>query len=262
MNTRGETPSRRKFLGIAGVATAAAMAQSSLPLVAGSEVLAAGKPGRHRWGFLIDLERCIGCKACSVACKTEHNVPLGVFRCSVKEHEEGAYPQATRHFVPWRCNHCENPVCVADCPVDEIEATFIWPDQSRASYRKRATYQRPDGLVLVDQDHCIGCGACVDLCPYKARFLNPVRKSEDGDPVADKCSSCAHQLDAGVRPACVVTCQAEARVVGDLNDPESEISQRIKDRQVAVLLPGKGTEPQCLYLGLNPAAYAEGRDTR
>ncbi len=248
--------SRRAFIGVGGAAVGTALVVTAVP------GLASGSAKKHHWGFLIDLERCIGCKACSVACKTEYEVPLGVFRSSVKELITGKYPNVKKDFVPWMCNHCENPICVNDCPVDEVETTFTWHDQSTTKYKKRATYKRPDGVVLVDYDRCIGCGACVDLCPYKARFLNPARKNGDGDPVADKCTLCAHRLDAGLVPACANTCQADARIVGDLNDPNSKISKLIKGKKVQVLLPGKKTKPNCSYVGLNPAAYTDGRDTR
>ena len=232
-----------------------------------NKVLASVAAGsKHRWGFLIDLKRCIGCKACSVACKTEFEVPLGVFRSSVKELDEGSYPNLQRSFLPWLCNHCEKPVCIQDCPVDEIDATFVWPDGASQSYKKRATYKRPDGVVLVDQDRCVGCAACVDLCPYNARFLNPAQLTVSEDAVddhpADKCTLCVHRLEAGLVPACVNTCQADARIIGDLDDPTSEISKIVASGEVKVLVPEKGTNPQCHYVALNPRTFSEGRDTR
>ncbi len=262
MSEKQDKASRRTFLGVTSAAAGAALVTASMPLVASKKILAFAKGGKPRWGFLIDLERCIGCKACSVACKTEFSVPLGVFRSSVKELDAGKYPKVSRDFVPWMCNHCEKPLCINDCPVDEVEAKFTWPDNSTETFKKRATYKRPDGLVLVDNDRCIGCGACVDLCPYQVRFLNPLQKNAEGDEVADKCTLCVHRLEAGLVPACVNTCQADARVVGDLNDPNSEISKRTKGKKVQVLLPEKGTDPKCTYVALNPAAYKEGRDTR
>jgi len=256
-------------------ATRRDVVKSGVAAVAGTVVVAAAQPGavlaatapaQRRWGFLIDLDACIGCKACSVACKTEFGVPLGVFRSSVKELEEGTYPNAKRTFVPWLCNHCENPVCIEVCPVDEVEAVFTWPDGTKEKYSKRATYRRPDGLVLVAQDRCVGCGLCVDECPYGVRFLNPAKKTVSpdaiGDSPADKCDMCVHRLEAGLVPACVNTCQGNARIAGDLNDPNSEISRVLKEKKVAVLLPEKGTRPQCSYVSLNPRAYSEGEDTR
>lgn len=262
MSTKTDKASRRAFLSKTSAVVGAALVVSAMPLAASKEILAAGKQASHRWGFLIDLERCIGCKACSVACKTEFSVPLGVFRSSVKEYVQGEYPNLSRDFVPWMCNHCENPICIRDCPVDEVEATFMWPDGSREKFIKKATYKRPDGVVLVDYDRCIGCGACVDLCPYGVRFLNPARKNTDGDIVADKCTLCAHRLNAGLVPSCINTCQANARLIGDLNDPESEISKQIRSKKTQVLLPAKNTEPTCRYVALNSTAYKYGKDTR
>lgn len=257
--------SRRSFIKKGGIVTSAILAVTAIP---GSGIIAStiGGSGSKRWGFLIDLNRCVGCRACAVACKTEFEVPLGVFRSSVKELDEGHFPDVSRSFLPWLCNHCDNPVCIADCPVDEVEAVFIWPDNTRQKYMKRATYKRPDGVVLVDQDRCVGCGACVELCPYKVRFLNPAKQtvSEDavGDHPADKCTLCVHRLDAGLVPACVNTCQANARMVGDLDDPYSAISQAIKNNDIQVLLPVEGTKPNCNYVALNPRIYTDGRDTR
>lgn len=258
--------SRRTLLKAGGLAAVAVGATVIAPGTAGQVLAAVATGSRHRWGFLIDLKRCIGCKACAVACKTEFEVPLGVFRSSVKELDEGQFPNLERSFLPWLCNHCQNPVCIEDCPVDEVEAVFVWPDGTNQSYQKRATYQRPDGIVLVDQDRCVGCAACVDLCPYQARFLNPVRRTVSEDAVddhpADKCTLCEHRIEAGLVPACVNTCQAEARVIGDLSDPDSEISKIIAANEVQVLAPDQGTDPQCRYVDLNPRTFSDGRDTR
>lgn len=257
---------RRKFLRKSGLAAGAAVVISGSPLGLHGVTSALASGTHHRWGFLINLDNCIGCRACAVACKTKSDVPLGVFRASVKELEEGTYPKVSRSFLPWLCNHCKNPICVKDCPVDEVDAKFLWPDGTTQKYKKKATYQRPDGIVLVDQDRCVACGACIDLCPYNVRFFNPVKKTTSDDAVddhpAEKCDLCVHRLDAGVVPACVNTCQSKARVVGDLNDPDSEISKIIKSKTVHVLMPGKGTEPQCQYVSLNDKVFSEGRDTR
>jgi tetrathionate reductase subunit B len=246
----GSDVSRRAFLATTATVAAATAAASTSAAIAA--VPALGK--KPRWGFLIDLRRCIGCKACTVACKTEFDVRLGVFRSSVKEHETGAYPNAKRSFLPWLCNHCETPVCLRDCPVDEMEASFTFPDGRKDSYRKRATYRRPDGAVLIDQKRCIGCGNCVEACPYKVRYMDPVKD------VADKCSLCVHRLDAGIVPSCVNTCQGDARMAGDLNDSGSEISRIIREEGTQVIRADFGTKPQCFYIGLDPKAFDEGRD--
>jgi tetrathionate reductase subunit B len=261
METKVKGKSRREFFKIGAIAAGAVVVATEAPLAVGET-----KSKRPRWGLLIDLDRCIGCKACAVACKTEDEVPLGVFRASVKELDEGTYPNVKRSFVPWLCNHCNKPACLENCPVDEVEAEFVWPDGTVEKYMKRATYKRPDGVVLIDQDRCVGCGSCVEDCPYGVRFLNPAKKTVSADAVddhpAEKCDLCVHRFDDGLVPACVNTCQAGARVIGDLNDPNSEISKIIKSKPVEVLLPEAGTDPQCFYVSLNPDAYSGGRDTR
>lgn len=178
---------------------------------------------KKRFGMVIDLRRCHGCKACQVACKSENEVPLGVWRSWVKEVEHGAYPNVKRHFLPRLCNHCENPICVRNCPTG-------------------ASYKRPDGVVLVDYDKCIGCRYCIASCPYQARYLLPEGK------VADKCTFCAHRVDQGVVPACVNTCIARARIFGDLNDPSSELRQLIDTNPVQVLKPETGLNPSVFYI--------------
>ncbi len=225
-----------------------------------------------RWGFLIDLRRCTGCSSCAIACKTESDVRLGTFKNGVIQHEQGTYPNTTRHFVPWLCNHCKNPPCLAGCPVEPIRATLEFPSGEIAEYYARATYQRPDGLVLNDSERCVGCGQCVSRCPYRARFLDRHRPA-GGDPASvglthpnpkasDKCTLCVHRLENGVVPACVNTCPAEARLVGNLNDPQSELNQRIAEGQAAGLLESVGTEPVVFYIGLNEEAYSQGEEPR
>jgi tetrathionate reductase subunit B len=211
-----------------------------------------------RWGFLIDLRRCAGCTACAVACKTRNDVRLGVFRNSVITHETGSYPNPRRDFVPWLCNHCKNPPCLAGCIAPEVLGALTFPSGQRVEYLARATYQRPDGLVLIDQERCMGCGQCASRCPYQVRYMDPV-KPAGGNPqvkAADKCSMCVTRLEEGVVPACVNTCPAGARMVGNLNDPASEISQQIQAAggNVATLLPGVNTDPQVYYIGLSQQA--------
>ena len=246
----------------AGVGIAAGVGLSVISALKPAE--AASTKESVRWGFLIDLNRCVGCMACAVACKTENDVRLGVFRNEVKYLEKGKYPQVTRKILPWLCNHCDNPICTSQCPADEVDATFTFPDGKKVSYKKRATYQRPDGVVLIDQDRCIGCGMCVSLCPYDVRYLDPVKEAgaNPGANAADKCTLCAHRIDKGVVPACVNTCQAEARVAGNLADSGSEISKILKKNKVDVIQPEKNTKPQCFYINLDPDVFAKGRGTR
>jgi tetrathionate reductase subunit B len=274
-------PTRRDVLrGSAAAGVVAGVSSLTQPAAAycGSELIPLVYPDQDksevRWGFLIDLRRCNGCNACSVSCKTENDVRLGYFRNGVIEDEAGTYPNTVRNFIPWLCNHCAVPPCLEVCPVDPIKASLTFPSGSTAEYWARATYQRPDGLVLIDQDRCVGCGECVTACPYQARYLDPV-KAAGADPqsvgldiaepkAADKCTMCVHRLEQGVVPACVNTCPAGARVIGNLNDPSSEINQQIEaaGNQVSTLLEGAGTEPRVYYIGLEESAYARGNEPR
>ena len=218
-----------------------------------------------RWGFAVDLGKCIGCESCSVACKTENDVRLRVFRSSVRTHESGDYPDVTRTFVPWLCNQCKCPPCIKRCPVDPIAGSLTFPDGTAVDYQARATFQRPDGLVLIDQERCTGCGRCVVDCPYGARYLDPVKAAggDETQKAADKCTLCIHRLEHGIVPACVNTCQSGARLAGNLNDPESEISRLIADNDAFVLKEDAGTEPAVYYIGTDPnEAFTQGDDVR
>lgn len=176
-----------------------------------------------RYAMAIDLRRCLGCHACSVACKAENDVPISTFRCWVKQGVKGRFPHARQVFLPVLCNHCEKPICVRNCPTT-------------------ASYQREDGVVLIDYDKCIGCGYCIASCPYQVRFINPLRGT------AEKCTFCVHRVDQGLVPACVNTCNGRARIFGDLNDPESEISKLLSTQSAVVLKEDAGTEPQVFYI--------------
>ncbi len=181
------------------------------------------------YGFVIDNRKCIGCHACSVACKSENEVPLSVNRTWVKYVETGAYPNSRRHFQVTRCNHCANPPCVRICPT-------------------QAMYQRSDGIVEFDNRHCIGCKACLQACPYDAIYIDP----DSG--TAAKCHYCAHRTEVGLEPACVVVCPEHAIISGDMNDPTSEISHLLATQKVTVRKPEQGTAPKLFYINGNDVA--------
>ena len=181
-----------------------------------------------RWVKLLDQSRCIGCHACTTACKSENEVPVGVTRTYVKSVDVGVFPQARRAFQVTRCNQCEDAPCVTACPT-------------------QAMYRREDGIVDFDKDVCIGCKACIAACPYDAIFINPE------DHSAEKCNMCAHRLDVGLEPACVTVCPTEAILVGDLNDPDSQVAQAIERDAVQVRRPEKETRPGVFYKGAHQA---------
>ncbi len=254
--TDTQTPkiSRRNVLTGAGGAAVGVAA-----LAAPAKKAEAATPGAPRWAMVMDLRACIGCRACTVACKAENNVSLGRFRTVVQEKTWGTFPATKKAFLPIMCNHCEGnekdgiPPCVKACPEYPGErATFITPDGKKIRYRKGATYKRPDGLILIDVEKCIGCGKCIDACPYGVRSFNPFVRAgaKPEELAADKCDLCKHRLDNGVEPACVNTCQGRARIFGDLNDPESRVSKLVKEHKLAenVLLPEEGTKPQVFYI--------------
>ncbi len=185
-------------------------------------------PSAVTWAKVIDNTRCIGCHACTTACKSENQVPVGVTRTYVKYVDVGAFPAVRRSFQVTRCNQCEDAPCVAACPT-------------------AAMYRRPDGIVDFDKSICIGCKACIAACPYDAIFINPE------DHSAEKCNFCAHRLDMGLEPACVVVCPTEAIVVGDMNDPLSRLAAYVQRDAVAVRRPEKETRPKLFYKGAHQA---------
>jgi len=218
--TNSSNPDRRAFLKGAGISAVAGAGGAIAPRSARAAVTGL-KPN---YGMLIDLRKCTGCHACSVACKAEFDVPLGATRSWVEYVEKGDFPNVRRSFLPRLCNHCSKPQCVDVCPTG-------------------ATWKRAeDGIVVVDPDICIGCKYCIQACPYDARFINPVTGS------ADKCDFCLHRVSKGLEPSCVNTCIGRARVFGDLNDPKSEISKAIAKNPVTVLRPEMGTEPNVFYI--------------
>ncbi|MDH3225056.1 MAG: 4Fe-4S dicluster domain-containing protein, partial [Gemmatimonadota bacterium] len=185
-------------------------------------------PTAQKWAKVIDHTRCIGCHACTTACKSENEVPLSVTRTYVKYVDIGQFPQAHRAYQVTRCNQCDDAPCTHACPTG-------------------AMFARSDGIVDFDKSVCIGCKACIAACPYDAIFINP------DDHSAEKCNFCAHRLDVGLEPACVVVCPTQAILVGDMNDASSEVARIIHREPVTVRRPEKETHPKLFYKGANMA---------
>lgn len=210
--------------------------------------------GKKRYAMVIDLRRCVGCDACTIACKQENHTPPGVAYNVVIKQEIGSYPSARRAFLPRPCMQCEHPPCVKVCPV-------------------AATYKRnDDGIVAIDYERCIGCRYCMTACPYGARSFDfgesyyeplngfeaiPAREYDrewprqaGRSPIGNvrKCHFCLHRLEQGLEPACVQTCMGRARVFGDLSDPESEVSRLVVARKGFRLKEELGTGPSVYYL--------------
>lgn len=190
-----------------------------------------------KYGFIIDNRKCIGCHACTTACKSEHDVAVGVNRTYVKQVEKGEFPNTRRIFSVMRCNHCTDAPCVEICPVE-------------------ALYIREDGIVDFDNNRCIGCKSCMQACPYDALYIDPETKT------AAKCNYCAHRVEVGREPACVTVCPEHAIIAGDMHNSETEIAQLLARQQVKVRKPEKGTSPNLFYIDgdeatLNPEATAK-----
>ncbi len=183
---------------------------------------------RVQWAKVIDHTRCIGCHACTTACKSENVVPIGVTRTYVKHVDVGVFPQTRRAHQVTRCNQCAHAPCVAACPT-------------------AAMFKRADGIVDFDKSICIGCKACMAACPYDAIFINP------NDHSAEKCNFCAHRIDVGLEPACVVVCPTQAILIGDMNDQSSYVAQIVNREAVNVRRPEKETLPKLFYKGAHQA---------
>ncbi len=199
-----------------------------------------------RIGMVIDIDKCVGCTACEAACRIENGPPYPLSSYNrVWIGETGHYPDARMIFLPCCCRHCKNANCITVCPT-------------------RATYQRQDGIVLINEDECIGCGKCVVACPYGARQILTRSDSYyvDNEPTpyekaiqkkvklgsAVKCNFCADRIDCGESPACVVTCPAQARCFGDLDDPQSDVSKKIKRYRIKHNPADLKSEPSVFYV--------------
>lgn len=244
------TVTRRQFI----VSGARLLADGSVLVLLAKPISALAAKGEGRplttgpYAFLVDAARCIGCGSCVRACRAENGVSPGNFRTWIERYTVtrdggiavdspaggepgfGAPPAvkgevAQSYFVPKLCNHCRRPPCAQVCPVG-------------------ATFSTHDGVVLVDQKQCVGCGYCVQACPYGARFIDPRTH------VADKCTWCVHRLRAGQPPACVAACPVGARTFGPIRDTQSPIAKRLREKRLAVLKADLGTEPAVYYEGI------------
>ncbi|MBM4461596.1 MAG: 4Fe-4S dicluster domain-containing protein [Chloroflexi bacterium] len=222
---------------------------------------------QRRWVMVIDLRKCVGCHACTIACVAENKLPPGVVYRPVLEEEIGTYPNVTRRFIPRPCMQCDEPPCTPVCPVN-------------------ATYTNADGVVVMNYEQCIGCRACIAACPYAARTSDFGRTYTQGTPEAAgvivgqntaddyeraanfeygrayprterraspkgnarKCHFCLHRLNVGELPACVTTCIGRATLFGDANDPDSLVAEMIARPNVMRLKEELGTEPRVYYL--------------
>jgi molybdopterin-containing oxidoreductase family iron-sulfur binding subunit len=194
--------------------------------------------------MVIDLKKCVGCMACTIACKTTNHTRPGITWNLVKDLEFGEYPSVRRVFLPILCMHCHDAPCIEGCPTG-------------------ASHRRKDGIVMIDDDKCVGCRYCVEACPYGARYFNETphgyfgseltpeeeigfQKHEIG--VVEKCTFCLDRLEKGKPPICVMTCIGKARYFGDLDDQNSEVSRIIRLKQGFQLLKELGTNPSVYYL--------------
>ncbi|MCU7801749.1 MAG: 4Fe-4S dicluster domain-containing protein [Candidatus Thiodiazotropha sp. (ex Lucinoma borealis)] len=202
-----------------------------------------------RMGMVFDLKRCIGCNACVIGCKQENSLPDGVFFTKTLSEDYGVYPSVKRVYIPTLCNHCEDAPCEKVCP-------------------SGATYTRDDGIVMVDDEKCIGCGSCAVACPYDQRSQVSKDMLDRGlfgeGQLTDfekqgydrftpgtviKCDFCSNRVDAGLDPACVVTCPTNARIFGDFDDPDSKPNRVMRERGGGQApLAEKNTKPKVYYI--------------
>jgi Fe-S-cluster-containing dehydrogenase component len=247
-----ERTTRRHFLRRSAAAAGAVTVAGVVGLILPDDVEGVTDSGydwtKHRWVYLVDTRKCIGCGSCVRACRAENDVPEGFYRTWIERYEipvegegfvdspdggaNGFDPVTTgmhvrkAFFVPKLCNHCRNTPCTQVCPVG-------------------ASYSTRDGVVLVDSKRCIGCGYCVQACPFGSRFIDPRTRT------ASKCTWCYHRITQGLKPACVEICPVGARIFGDREDPDDPINEILATERVLVLQPQLLTKPSCYYLGLD-----------
>lgn len=253
------SPDRRGFLKMAvsgGVATIAAATTSTALVANAATPLAAPSARKRKWGMVIDLQRCILCRSCTIACKQENKTPPGMLYNPVLEEEVGTYPNVTRKWFPRPCNHCDKPACLENCPNDAIK-------------------KRTDGIVYIDPALCKGAQACVAACPYEVPLFDEGKEYHEGKGVwsevaspelglmakpgrriwtekARKCTFCMHKQDADgnyvALPACARTCMGKAIHFGDLLDPKGELQTLLQTRKHMRRLEEAGTAPNVYYL--------------
>ncbi len=183
-------------------------------------------------GLVIDQERCIGCEACTVACRIENNTSLLWIKVETLGGEEkdtpnGKHPNLSLNFLPHLCNHCERPPCIDSCSID-------------------ALVKLENGIVMLNQEECTGCKACLSSCPYGVIEFN------EETNIAEKCNFCSHRINENLEPFCVICCEGQAMVFGDLNNPNSKISQMIAEREVFQLKLEEKTKPSVYYCPPKP----------
>lgn len=205
---------------------------------------------QHWWGMTIDIDQCIGCGNCATACQAENKVPEEFHRTWIERYQvkgsdyqhpkvesphggrEGFTPlpesDSKSFYVPKLCNHCATSPCVQVCPVG-------------------ATFESPDGVVLVDDSYCVGCRYCVQACPYGTRFIHPEKQ------VADKCTLCYHRITQGLTTACAEVCPTGARQLADLKDPKDPVHEFLRANKIQVLKPQMATGAKVFYKDLDVA---------
>ncbi len=209
-----------------------------------------------KYGMVIDIDRCVGCHACTIACRAEWEVPNGyrrnwVYRLGPEMTSAGL----SYTYYPGLCNHCDEPVCVPVCPADKVK--MVLKDSitgKTVTMEVAATWKDPfNGTVQVDKERCIGCGACAEACPYGARYINKELADENSLGKVDKCTYCVERLEVGLAPACVQTCISGARIFGDLDDPESAVAKYVAKGAKGLTSKEVQIGPNSIYYGTKKA---------